>query len=170
MKKAMIVAVLAMQAAGVQAAAPAATVSAADPGAIAEALDFAGYKTTIATDDLGDPMISTELNGWPTTIYFYGCDDTTHQGCDALRLEAGFDRAKPWNGEEAMKISEKFRFAATYLDKDGDPWIAWDILTGDGIPTKVFLRAMREFGSTLESASEIAFAEENAAEEEAAPQ
>src|SRR3546814_6938717 len=99
MKKVVIGAVLARQAAGVQAAAPAATVSAADPGAIAEALDFAGYKATIATDDLGDPMISTELNGWPTTIYFYGCDDTTHQGCDALRLEAGFDRATPWNGD-----------------------------------------------------------------------
>lgn len=165
MKKAVIAAVLAMQAAGTQAAAPPGTLSAADPGAIAEVLEFAGYKAIIETDDLGDPMIKTELSGWPTTIYFYGCDETTHQGCDALRLEAGFDRATPWNGDEAMKISEKFRFAATYLDKEGDPWIAWDILTGDGIPTKVFLRAMREFGATLDSASEIAFAEENAAAE-----
>lgn len=163
MKKAIIAAVLAMQAAGAQAAAPPSTVSAADPGAIVEALEFAGYKATIETDDLGDPMIKTALGGWPTTIYFYGCDETTHQGCDALRLEAGFDRATPWTGDEVMKISEKYRFAAAYLDKEGDPWIAWDILTGDGIPTKVFLRAMREFGSTLETASDIAFAAENAA-------
>src|SRR3546814_3621174 len=100
-------------------AAPAGSVSAAGPGAIAEVLEFAGYKAIIETDDLGDPMIKTELGGWPTTIYFYGCDETTHQGCDALRLEAGFDRATPWNGDESMKIAEKFRFAAVYLDKEG---------------------------------------------------
>src|SRR3546814_8791257 len=80
MKKAVIAAVLAMQAAGALSAAPAGSVSAADPGAIAEVLEFAGYKAIIETDDLGDPMIKTELGGWPTTIYFYGCDETTHQG------------------------------------------------------------------------------------------
>lgn len=170
MKIAVIAAVLVLQAAAAQAAAPANMVSAADPGTMAEVLEFAGYKATLATDDLGDPMISTELNNWPTTIYFYGCDDTTHQKCDALRLIAGFDRAKPWNGEEAMKISQEYRFAATYLDKDGDPWLAWDIITGDGIPSKVFLRSLREFGETLEIASKIVFAEENAAEGDAAAQ
>lgn len=166
MKKAVIVAILAIQAPSAQAAAPSNMVSAADPGAMAEVLEFAGYKATISTDDLGDPMIESELGDWPTRIYFYGCDETTHQGCDAVRLVAGFDRAKPWTSDEVVKISENYRFAAAYLDKDGDPWLAWDIVTGDGIPTKVFLKSMREFGATLETASTIVFAEENAADEE----
>lgn len=166
MKKAVMALALALQAAGVQAAAPGNTVSAADPGSIVEVLEFAGYKAVISTDDLGDPMIETELSDWPTRIYFYGCDETTHQRCDSVRLQAGFDRATPWTGDEAIKISENYRFVATYLDKDGDPWLAWDIVTGDGIPTKVFLKSMREFGDALETASKIVFAEENAAKEE----
>lgn len=153
---------LALFAASAQAADPANTVSAGDPGSIVGLLDFAGYDASIAVDDIGDPMISTEMGGWPVTIYFYGCDENTHQGCDSLQLSAGFDREEPWNAQAAIEIAKNFRFASVFLDEEGDPYVRWDIFTGEGIPSKVFLQSLRAYTQTLQDASELTFAEERA--------
>src|SRR3546814_8858249 len=64
MKKAVIAAVLAMQAAGALAAAPAGSVSAADPGAIAEVLEFAGYKARSEERRVGKECVSTCRSRW----------------------------------------------------------------------------------------------------------
>lgn len=165
MKKMFAAAMLGLLAGGAQAATPPDNVSAADPGTLVNVMEFAGYEASIAVDDVGDPMIITELGGWQTNIYFYGCDGNTHQDCDSLQLQTGFDRKDPWSAKAAMQISENYRFVSVWLDGEGDPWVRWDIITGDGIPTKVFLQALREYTLALQNASNMVFAEERAEEE-----
>ncbi len=137
-----------------------AMVSAKDPEGLAKVMSDAGYEVELSTDTLGDPMITTELANMPTRVSFYGCDEETNSGCDSLQLSTGFDRKEPWTKAEAIQISERLRFAAVSLDDEGDPYISWDIVTGDGIPSRVFLQSILQFSSTIESTADIVFAEE----------
>lgn len=139
-----------------------AVVSAGEPDSILGALIGAGYKAEKLTDNGGDPMIAMELEGMPTQIYFYGCDDATHDQCDSLQFSTGFDRAKPWNAADAIVVSKRYRFASVSLDDEGDPYITWDINIGEGIPASLFLKSLRDFSGAVSSTANLAFAEERA--------
>lgn len=139
---------------------PSDTISAADPAGIVMVLENAGYDPVLGKDGVGDPKIDLEIGGWSAGILFYGCDESTHDNCDSIQLRMGFDRKNPWTAEQAMEISKKYRFAAVELDEDGDPFLFWDIITKDGIPTKVFLASLMAFGQTVQDASNLAFADE----------
>lgn len=135
-------------------------VSAANPQGIVDLLELTGREPKLGKDELGDPKIELDLSGYSATIYFYGCDEETHQQCDSLQFQAGFNRKQPWTAQEAIKIAEKYRFAAVFLDDEGDPWLRWDVMTGDGIPAKVFLSGVELFTETVNDAAEMVFAGE----------
>jgi hypothetical protein len=141
---------------------PPMTVSAADPEGMANVLRFAGYPAEVVTDDYGDPQIDTEFSGWEGVIMFYGCDEETHDGCDSIELRVGFDRKEPMTLELLNEVVAS-RFIAAFLDDEGDPWINWDIITGndEGIPAPVFMQAVNEFSSGVEYAADLVFAEES---------
>ncbi|HAU22274.1 MAG TPA: hypothetical protein DCS24_06710 [Erythrobacter sp.] len=141
-------------------------ISAADPQGIVSVMEMAGYEAELDQDGSDDPMIITELNGWQARVLFYGCDAESHDGCGSLQLLGGFDRAKPWTAEEAIQISAQYRYSSVWLDEEGDPFIQWDIVTGDGIPAKVYLRSLREFAQALSNAAAMVFEEENSEEGE----
>ena len=136
------------------------TLSAKEPAGIVIALLNAGYDATLETDDFDDPIIRFEGEGYKYDMLFYGCDETTHEGCNSVQLRVGFDRAKPWNAEEAMKLMREYRYTSVYLDDEGDPYIVWDIVTGDGIPAAVFLDSIERFESNAEQSADMIFAEE----------
>lgn len=135
------------------------TVSASAPEAMDAVMEAAGYKSELHTDSVGDPLITAELGGWTTNIYFYGCDASKHNKCDSVQFVTGFDREEPWTAAEAMKITEDYRFAAVHLDDEGDPFISWDLVTGDGIPATVFLVGLRKFEQALHNAADKIFAD-----------
>ncbi len=135
-------------------------VSAQDPEGLAKVLMDAGYEAELTTDRQGDPMIRTELANMTTRLVFYGCDEQTNSDCDSVQFTTGFDRKEPWTKGEAIQISEKLRFAAVSLDDEGDPYISWDVFTGDGIPSRVFLQSVLKYSSTVESTADIVFADE----------
>lgn len=135
-------------------------VSAVDPAGLVNLLDLAGYQPKLGKDDLGDPKIEIDLSGYSATLFFYGCDETAHTGCTSLQIQVGFDRKKPWTDKEALALAKKYRFASVWLDDSGDPWLQWDIVTGDGIPAKVFLQSINMFRDTVDDAGDIVFAGE----------
>lgn len=139
-------------------------VTAKNPESLVNALKIAGYEANLSTDPVGDPLIETKLEGWESYIYFYNCDEDTHDGCDSIQLYAGFDRDQPWDAAGALSLSERFRFMSVRLDETGDPFVGWDIVTGEGIPTAVFLTSVRYFTGALEDASQVVFAEDTVAE------
>ncbi len=139
-----------------------AMVTAKNPQGIVDTLKAAGYDAELTADGAGDPLVVTELSGWSTRIYFYGCDETSHDGCDAVQFSAGFDRKEPWTAEKAMALARTYRFSSTYLDDEGDPYIEWDVITGDGIPAPVFLASVLGFSDAIDVARSEAFADETA--------
>ena len=159
MKKLLLAAALASFAAPV-AAQSGETVSANDPAAMLRVLEGAGYSGTLEQDGQADPLSVLDLGGWSSRIYFYGCDEATHTGCDSVQFSAGFDRKEPWTGNDAIAISGKYRFASVRLDDEGDPYVTWDVMTGKGIPSDVFLSSVLRFTQTLDDAKDMIFAED----------
>jgi hypothetical protein len=140
------------------------TVSAADPQGIAAALRLAGYTAKITTDGRGDPMIETKFGGWKGKVMFYGCDSETNDGCDSVLLSTGFNRANPMSAEMVNQLVSRKRFTSIRLDDEGDPFIEWDIVLSEPIPTGVFLRSVQLYSSSLDDIADTVFAEERAAD------
>lgn len=160
MRKLLAASVMMLAAAPAAAQIGEATVTAKNPQGIVRALEAAGYEATLEVDGQGDPMIATELSGWSARIYFYGCDETTNAGCDSVQFSAGFDRKQPWTAADALTLSAKYRFASVRLDDEGDPYIMWDVITGDGIPAKVFLSSVLHFSDAIDNVVSVVFAGE----------
>lgn len=139
-----------------------ATVSASDPQGIVELLRFAGYEAELSVDSVGDPQIDTQFSGLTGTVMFYGCDEQTHERCDSVQLRVGLDRRDPLTLDWLNTELANDRFYAVHLDDEGDPWFNWDIMTGkgEGIPSSVFLLAVRQFATQVGAASDEVFAEE----------
>ena len=133
-------------------------VSAKNPAGLVRLLQQKGLSPTLTEDSYGDPQIEFEIAGYQTTLMFYGCDEDSNDGCTSVQFRAGFDRDKPWTAAAAMEVSKKYRFASVWLDEAGDPWVQWDVMTGDGIPEKVFAEAVDNFGDTLTDTAEMVFA------------
>ena len=127
--------------------------TAADPATVVSALEMAGYRAELKTDNIGDPKIVTKLSGREVQIFFYGCDSETHAGCDQLQFMVGFDSDQPLEAAKVERFMHSRRFASMSLDDEGDPWLSWDLVTGtEGIPAAVFLQSVRLFTETVGAA------------------
>jgi len=139
---------------------PPSMVGAHDPASIVAALKMGGYKAELDTDGSGDPMISTEFAQMPSYIHFYGCN-AEHVECTSLMFATGFDRETEWDAASAIEVSKNLRFAAIWLDDEGDPFISWDVVTGrEGVPVGTFSTAVRMYVDTVDSVADIAFAQQ----------
>lgn len=132
-------------------------VSANDPATMVKVLEFAGYEAELSTDSQGDPLISTELAGYNTDLVFYGCNEDTHDECDAIQFYAGFKTDGKIDAVKVDAFNAQYRYAQASLDEDKDMVIRWDVLTGKGIPTPVFLMAVRAFAVAIGNAADTAF-------------
>lgn len=134
-------------------------ISAGQPAGMVIALMNAGYDANLAKDSQGDPLVRVATDGYPITIAFYGCDKTTHSGCDSVQLITGLDREAAWTAEGAMALMREYRFIAVNLDDEGDPILTWDIYTGKGIPAAVFLETVGRFEGAVSLAADAVFAQ-----------
>lgn len=136
---------------------PTQIVSAQNPQGLVDLLELTGYEPVLGKDKIGDPKIDIKITDFFATIYFYGCDDKTHDGCDSVQFQASFDRKDPWPAKDALDVARKWRFGAVYLDDEGDPVVSFDIVTGEGIASKVFLEGLRSYGDTLDEIADMVF-------------
>lgn len=135
-------------------------VAASDPGSVVRALAIAGYDAKLDTDEEGDPMIRVDLADFSSRVLFYGCDEADHTNCDSIQFSTGFDREQPWDAKSALQVSSDYRFVSVSLDDEGDPYITWDIMTGEGIPLSVFLKSVRSFEGGIRKTAQLAFADQ----------
>ncbi len=104
----------------------------AKPATIAMALQSAGLPATQSSDDYGDPMIDSKINGTNFTVYFYGCKQS--KGCHTIQFSTGYDLDTPMNATKINEWNRDNRFGRAYLDDQGDPFIEMDInLDGGGV-------------------------------------
>ncbi|WOE76550.1 YbjN domain-containing protein [Alterisphingorhabdus coralli] len=131
-------------------------VTAANPQSIASAMQEAGYKAELTTDDVGDPLIKSRMDGWNVSVLFYDC--TNNANCKSLQFFTIFDRPQPMPAEMAIAWSTRNRFGAVGLDNEGDPSLTWDVLTGEaGIPQSVFIDALNSYDTTIARFSNYVF-------------
>ena len=131
--------------AGVPAAAQ--TVQATNPGTIVTALRDAGYRATLSTDSVGDPVVKSGAAGVDFSVLFYNC--TEHKDCKTVQFYAGFvkkgltlDTMNEWNAEH--------RFARAYLDHEKDPRIEMDVdLDKGGMSSALFQANIATWESLL---------------------
>ena len=135
------------------AAAPAsaAQVSAADPPSLAEALRGAGYEVVAGTDDTGDPVLDLNMQGYKARLLFFDCD-AAHANCGSVQFFAAFDaEGEGLSPADAIGFARRYRFASVTLNASGDPLLRWDVATGQGIPSEVFVDAAAKFLGTVQA-------------------
>lgn len=107
-----------------------------DPDVVMTLLQDYGLKVTKDTDSVGDPLLSTRIEGTNFDIYFYSCDEGP---CQSIQFSAGFDLDQPMSAGKINEWNRDKRFGKAYLDDDGDPYIEYDInLDFDGVGAKNF--------------------------------
>ena len=127
-----------------------ATVSAQDPASLAEALRGAGYEVTAGTDDTGDPVLDLVMQGYKARLLFLDCDAASHDKCGSVQFFSSFDADGPGlSAEDAILFVRRYRYAAVSTSANGDPRLRWDIETGAGIPSEVFVTSAERFLTTV---------------------
>lgn len=111
---------------------------AADPDVIQAFLQGYGLQVTQSTDDVGDPLLESRIEGTYFQVYFYGCDDNGH-ACTSVQFAAGFDKPEALSLTTVNTWNQETRFARAYLDDEGDPHLEYDVnLAVDGVGGKNF--------------------------------
>lgn len=105
-------------------------VQAQDPDSVVEALQEAGYAAKLATDKVGDPMITSGVSGTTFQIFFYNCTD--HTACATVQFHSGYDLQNPVSLERLNEWNRAKRFGRAFLDKENDPALEMDVDLDDG--------------------------------------
>ena len=143
----------------------AATVTAQQPETLADALRGAGYEVTAGTDDTGDPVLDLVMQGYKARLLFLDCDPATHDKCGSVQFYSAFDAdGAGLSTEDANLFARRYRYAAVSVTANGDPRLRWDIETGAGIPSEVFVTSAARFLSTVQAMGTMLFPKTAAAQ------
>lgn len=125
-------------------------VRAQDPQTLVKALQDAGYGAKLGTDKVGDPMITSGVNGTTFQIFFYNC--TAHKACATVQFHSGYDLPKPVTLERVNEWNRGQRFGRGYLDKENDPILEMDVdLDDGGLSPALFIDNIEFWSSILTS-------------------
>lgn len=113
---------------------------AADPQSIVEALQTLGHTATLGVDKVGDPTISSEIEGTQYGIYFYGCVE--HANCQYLHFQAGWDLPDGWTLEAANQWNAGTIVTDAALDAEMDPILEYFVTTTGGLNQANFADAV----------------------------
>lgn len=119
-----------------------ADVSARDPHGILTALGALGYQAELKTGTDGFSRISMTIDGSPSSMLFYGCDDEK-ANCETLLLAYGMDLTDGVAVEKVNEWNLNTVHGFVYSDEEADPWLNMAVFTGSGISEEVFGEVMR---------------------------
>jgi hypothetical protein len=101
-----------------------------DPSSLVRALASTGRVAKLGTDKVGDPMITSAVNGTSYQLFFYNCTD--HKACATVQFHSGYDFQKALPLETINQWNSSQRFGRAYLDKESDPILEMDVDLDDG--------------------------------------
>lgn len=100
------------------------------PDSVVRGLQAAGYAATLGTDKMGDPMISSAINGTKFQVFFYNCTD--HKNCATVQFHVGYDLTTSPGLTSINDWNTAQRFGRAHLDKENDPILEMDVDLDDG--------------------------------------
>jgi hypothetical protein len=123
-------------------------VCASNPDTIMRAMDKAGLKPKLSTDNSGDPMIESDEASYHFDVYFYGCE--RHKNCDSLRFEVAFRKEPDNTLELANKWNAGKRFLQASVKPDGKLVVSYDVATIGGLTERNMADVLDWWKSQLE--------------------
>ena len=114
---------------------PAAAEVTGDAGRIETILQDRGMNVERGKDDYGAPRLTTEVDGTKFSIYFYDCDPAP---CGSIQFASGFSEGQPGDVAAINAWNRQFRFGRVYLDDQGNPFVAMDVMMADGVADGTF--------------------------------
>jgi hypothetical protein len=106
---------------------------------VAEALQAQGYKAEIGRDQMGDPMITSALEGASFRVLFYDCE---RGRCAAIQFATAFDLKDGLTLSEINSWNRQRRFGRAYLDDEMDPFVEYDVDLEAGATTEAIENAV----------------------------
>lgn len=91
---------------------------------VAEALQTRGYKAEIGRDRVGDPMITSAMDGSNFRVLFYDCKA---ERCAAVQFATAFDMKQGLTLAQINTWNRQRRFGRAYLDDEMDPFVEYDV-------------------------------------------
>ena len=123
------------------------TVVASDPNSIVQALQAAGYRAELKTDEFGDPQIDSAASGSNFSIFFFDCTD--HRDCGAIQFHASYEMDAP-TAERIAEWNRTKRYGCAFISRHNHTTMEMDILLDPGgISRELFLSNV-ELWSTLQ--------------------
>jgi hypothetical protein len=119
-----------------------------DPGTLVRALQKGGYAAKLGTDKVGDPMITSGVNGTTFQIFFYNC--TANKNCATVQFHSGYDLTTKVELERINEWNRSQRFGRAFLDKEDDPILEMDVdLDDGGLSSALFIDNIEFWASIL---------------------
>jgi hypothetical protein len=126
----------------------AADVTANDPQGILDALAGLGYQAELKTGTDGSSSISMTIDGSPSSITFYNCDDA-ETNCKTLLFAYGMNFDSGVAVEKANEWNASTIHGFVFTDDDADPWLNMVVMTGAGISSELFADYMSIWRSRI---------------------
>ena len=111
-------------------------VCASAPDTVAKALQDAGYKASLSTDEDGDPMITSAASGYDFNVFFYECKDG--KDCASLHFSVSFSDDGKNTAELANLWNRQRRFSQMAVAEDGSLAMTYDVTTFGGLNQRNF--------------------------------
>jgi hypothetical protein len=119
----------------------AADILASDPKSVLDALNQLGYQGSLTTAANGKSSIEMKVDGSPTYVDFYNCDDN-NTNCRSIMLVYGIDLTDGTTLEKANEWNTQTIHGFIYLDDKTDPWLEMTMPIYDGISSTLFENVM----------------------------
>ncbi len=91
-----------------------------------------GFPAELAADNDGNPVIHSSVQNINFTVFFYGCGTQPTRRCDSIGFSAGF-QVKGLTPDRAIAWNRNYRFSKSYLDDQGNPFLAMNINIDGGV-------------------------------------
>ena len=111
--------------------APAALVTAEDPGAILALAKGYGF-AELDTDKDGDPLIAGRIEGEKYIIVFQGCSNG--KNCRSIQFATYWEKNIKY--EDINAWNNKVRYTRAYINTKGNLWIELDVMLRHGMTEK----------------------------------
>lgn len=112
---------------------PAAQMGGVSGPQVRDLLLSARYRAELLTDEHGDPVVRTAMEGVQVSVVFYGCSKDTPRICQSLQFGTGFDTHGEITLRKLNEWNSSRRFLKTFLDNDNNVITALDVLIIGGV-------------------------------------
>lgn len=129
------------------------SVTAAYPETLTRVLEGLGHSAEIGVDSVGDPQVTSSINGLNYVILFYGCTDNTD--CEDIQFRATFQTEGTVSRDLLHDWNRDYFIGKAYMNDAGSVVIEHAVIAVDGMSRENFERILWRWDRALTSFTEV---------------